>query len=222
MRRPRLRPIAAFAALLGIVSVIKPLGAYVFGFSNGGRWPSSTVVMNLELGSSNGALADGCVDWGQCAEYALSLWNPYLNSTQFRVVRNSTVPRVNHDGVNVVFWASDVYGTAFGDRTLAITALWERGTAITDADVLFNTAKSFNSYRGALRSNGVHDFRRVAAHEFGHVLGLDHPDEAGQIVGALMNSVESNIEVPQSDDISGVAALYGATTPPPRPALRSS
>ena len=43
----------------------------------------------------------------------------------------------------------------------------------TEADVIFNSAQPFDSYRGALRYSGssrIADLRRVAIHEFGHVL----------------------------------------------------
>ncbi len=195
-------------ALLGSVVV----SAYVFLFSNAARWPSGSVVMDLELGSS-GPLTDGCLDWGECAEHALSGWNAAVSDPQFRVVRNSTSPRLDHDGRNVVFFSDDVYGTAFGDRTLAITLVWSRGTTLTDADVVFNRAKTFNSYRGPQQGT-VYDFTRVAAHEFGHVLGLDHPDDAGQRVTALMNSTASSVETLQSDDVNGVRALYGLSPGP--------
>ena len=45
-------------------------------------------------------------------------------------------------------------------------------------------------------------------HEFGHVVGLGHPDEAGQYVDAVMNSVPWFTEL-QQDDIAGVRAIYG-------------
>ena len=216
-----LRYAVPVALVAGAILVTGRLRAYVFEFSPGARWPGSSVVMNLELGSSNGPLSDGSADWGQSAEAALSLWNPNLNGVQFQVVRNSSAPQTDHDGVNVVFFSSTTYGQSFGSRTLAATLLWARGATLTDADVVFNRSVSFNSYRGALPSNGVIDFRRVAAHEFGHVLGLGHPDEAGQNVAAIMNSAVSNVEVPQSDDINGIQALYGgasAPTPAPTPA----
>ena len=43
----------------------------------------------------------------------------------------------------------------------------------------------------------------MALHEFGHVLGLDHPDQFGQNVAAIMNSTISNTDSLQQDDING-------------------
>src|SRR4029077_10815191 len=82
-----------------------------------------------------------------------------------------------------------------------------------EADILFNTAQSFDSYRGSLRS-GSFDIQRVALHELGHVLGLAHPDQAGQHVDAVMNSVISDRYQLSADDISGGQSLYGAAASP--------
>ena len=64
-------------------------------------------------------------------------------------------------------------------------------------------------------SNGVFDWdaffsRRLSLllHEFGHVAGLGHPDEAGQEVQAVMNSVVW-FDTLQQDDIDGIRALWG-------------
>ncbi len=197
----------ATLACVGVFAGVHMNGSVPLTSTNA-RW-AVPIVMNLELGGSNGPLSDGCADWGQCAENALTLWSPYLAGVQLRAVRNATVPQLDHDGVNVMYFANDIYGQAFGSRTLAATKVWSIGSTITDADVIFNKGFGWDSYRGTLRP-GIHDFRRIAAHEFGHVLGLSHPDEAGQNVAALMNSSESNIEVPQNDDVSGVTLLYGA------------
>ena len=86
-----------------------------------------------------------------------------------------------------------------------------------EADILFNKAQSFDSYRGALRS-GSYDIQRAALHELGHAVGLAHPDQAGQQVSAVMNSVISDLYTLTADDIAGGQSLYGArTSPTPTP-----
>ena len=85
-----------------------------------------------------------------------------------------------------------------------------RATArFTEQDVVFNSNLAWDSYRGALRGSN-RDLRRVALHEFGHVLGLDHPDDAvpPQSVVAIMNSTVSSLDTLMSDDITGVKTLY--------------
>ena len=58
----------------------------------------------------------------------------------------------------------------------------------------------------------------MAIHEFGHAIGLGHPDENGQSVAAIMNSLNSDIDSLQADDVEGAQAIYGIV---PGNALRS-
>ena len=102
---------------------------------------------------------------------------------------------------------------------LAVTYYRSLGTTMTEADILFNTAPKFDSYRGNLQfdSQGkcICDIQRVFLHELGHALGLTHPDSAGQNVAAVMNSVVSNLSQLAADDEAGIQFLYGAPTPTP-------
>lgn len=58
-------------------------------------------------------------------------------------------------------------------------------------------------------SQSLASIRRLLLHEFGHAVGLDHPDEAGQTVAAVMNSTIYHNHL-QPDDIAGIRALYPA------------
>src|SRR5687768_3224514 len=145
-------------------------GAYS---TTGRRWPSgSTIVMHLQFGSSSGSLIDGSSSWNTPAESALSAWSPFMSDVSFSVVRDSSASNSSGNRINNVSFADDVYGESFGSDTLAVTAGWYRTSdnAYTESDVVFNRKFTWNSYRGNRRS-GTTDIRRVALHEFGHVIG---------------------------------------------------
>jgi predicted Zn-dependent protease len=197
MRRP------LFALIFAVGAAASVAGFVLFN----DVWPDGTVTMNLQLGSS-GRLTDGSTSWGASAESALASWNQYIGRVKFTVVRDSTAAKGDGNNVNNVLFSSDLYGRSFGTGVLAVTTNWARRSTRTEGDVIFNAAYTWDSYGGNLRS-GVQDFHRVALHEFGHILGLDHPDESGQTVSAIMNSHISNLDQLTSDDIAGAQALYG-------------
>jgi hypothetical protein len=169
--------------------------------------------MQLSLGNAGRVLVDGNTSWNYAAAPALAMWNQRIARIQLGRVLNSTVQPAESDGFNSMAFASTVFGQNFGPNTYAVTIYWYSGTTMAEADILFNNAKPWDSYRGALRfgANGlIGDIQRVALHELGHAIGLDHPDDAGQSVDAIMNSLISDRYTLAPDDIAGAQFLYGA------------
>ncbi len=120
------------------------------------------------------------------------------------------------DGVTGVDFRSTVCGSAFGENTLAVTLTAGQclnqqctgGFTISDADIVFNSGESWDVYSGPLRFDGTSEFERVALHELGHALGLDHSNADS----AIMRPFVSDNDALQTDDIDGVISIYGGET----------
>jgi hypothetical protein len=187
----------------------------------GESWSGPTVTFVLSLGSPGRTLSDGSTSFNAPGAAALGVWNQYMQNLQINAVTNDSAPVSQRDGVNSIAFASTFFGDSFGSNTLAITGYSYSGGRFLEANVLVSNRWNWDSYRGALRS--TEDLRRVLIHEVGHALGLDHPDQHGQRVSAIMNSIISNIDTAVTDDINGIQALYGVrnggggATPTPTP-----
>ena len=206
LRRPTIA-----ACCLTVLSVATGLlNAYVL---EGPKWTRSP-VFQLSLGSPGYVLSDGNTSWNNAVSPALTMWNQVIGRIQLGRVLGSSVPVVSGDSYNSLAFSTTVFGQSFGSNTLAVTYYSYSSSAFNESDTLFNKAKKWDSYRGALRFGAtgevIADIQRVALHELGHGIGLDHPDGAGQNVVAVMNSRISDRYTLASDDINGAHALYGA------------
>jgi matrixin len=196
-----------FLALLAVcIFGVRAVPAY---FLESASWTKNrTVRMHLYFNGPGFALSDGFASWDDSAADALNTWNNYLAHMQFAVDHNSLLSPASSDADNSAFFSDTVYGDSWGSGVLAVTLLNSRNGRFTETDVIFNQKDwSWDSYRGLRRSSI--DFHRVALHEFGHVVGLDHPDDHGQHVAAIMNSHVSDLDSLQADDINGAQSIYG-------------
>lgn len=211
------------AAALATLAGARVAHAYAL---SGPAWANGKIAMTLEFASPGRTLLDGNTTWDAVINSMVADWNAQIVRSQLTTTSNANASHSSGNRVNDVYFSADMAGKAWGDGVLAVTLT--RSTAGTststmvEADVLFNSNLSWDSYRGTLRrvsgsTTILTEFRRVALHEFGHVLGLAHPDEAtpAQMVSAIMNSRISNSDTLQTDDIAGVKSLYDSAAAAP-------
>jgi len=204
----KLSLVSTFWIRLALLAAALAGSAYGYvTFSELPKFTSSTVDLRCRMNTSP-VYPDGKTP-NQVAQRAVLLWNGYLGRLQFTASTGSPGSAENN-GRNEIWAASKVYGEEFPDGVLASTVLLTSADKRTrsDSDIIVNTAYTWSSYQGSLQY-GTFDLGRVLAHEVGHVVGLGHPDEAGQSVDALMNSMVSHVDTLTDDDQSGAAALYG-------------
>ncbi len=175
------------------------------------KWPSGQTTFFVGIPNS----ASG-INWSQSFENAMAQWSNET-SFKFNIVRTYHDPCIQRgsgqfgDKITGVDFNATVCGREFGDGVLAITLTagncfsfnCTTGFAIDDADIVFNSSVHWNVYNGS-RVSGVVDFGRVALHELGHAMGLNHET----INPAIMRGLVSNTFILLADDINAANAVY--------------
>jgi hypothetical protein len=95
-------------------------------------------------------------------------------------------------------------GYNFGSSTLATGYLPPPANNYSIAgDIELNTGQVW-------AIGGTYDLFTVAAHEFGHALGMTHSTDATAVMYGTYNTRKTDLG---SDDIAGIQSIYGARTP---------
>ena len=224
------------AALFTLLVAWPTGGAHAFScLEVGGRcihWSPGEATLQLSLGSAGGTLSNGTLTWDQNGVAAANDWNAVGAAFHYTTQVGGTFvdpcgqqgehacPNSGPVGSNPVFFSSSFCSMAFGADIIELTNNCYRPDTgeMLNAPVFVNANVRWDAYDGPLRivgGHGVNDIRRVLLHEFGHVLGLRHPDDAHQNVAAIMNSHESDIDRLRADDKNGIVSIYPNGAPGP-------
>ena len=183
------------------------IAAMAFEF-DGEKWPGAETEFYFALEGTSGT----GILWNTAFREALLDWN---EATDFNyILREESRDPCLSDSLNGVDFTEDVCGSEFGEQTLAVTLTSYRAQLlgpprIIETDIVINQGQTLDIFDGNLQQSGVRfdgiDFRRIALHELGHALGLNHEPSAA----AMMAPTVGNLDRLTADDIAGVNALYG-------------
>ena len=201
MRRRRI--VGVLAACAATAAVASGVHAYTTGVA---KWGSGPVTI-----FANPSNADVSADASEAAlRTALNVWNTQSGSSfQFqyggRVSDTSTI----NDGRNVAIFRNVSNGS-----TLATTYTWWDGSnVLIDADVIFwdGGFKFFTGSSGCSSGAYIED---IAAHEFGHALGLKHSTYSDATMYATYGWCSQAPRTLAPDDVAGAKFLYPPSSGP--------
>lgn len=130
------------------------------------------------------------------------------DTTKFTTTYDGTTTKTAGvtDGVNTVDKA-DLSKSPCGSTAIACTWVWWVGDSYVEADTRFGTDVKWSN-QGA---DGAYDYQGIAAHEFGHAIGLSDLDDGGKLTmhfqGTLGYTGQRTLG---RGDILGARALYGS------------
>lgn len=134
---------------------------------------------------------------------AMKQWNAVNKAVELRPGDLGGVGTVCSPESNSATFDYMVCGTKWDESVLAVTLVNYQGDSAQHGTVIFNSNLNFEVYTGPARP-GVFDMGRVALHELGHFLGLDHET----VAQAIMQPRISDIDTLKPDDINGIRARY--------------
>jgi hypothetical protein len=171
---------------------------------SGPAWPQPQTPYyinstNLDLA---GSAAEAAVRAGADA------WLQQAGAFRFAYAGPSSQTTNTNDQINLV-----LFRNASNSSAIATTYWWSTPTQIIDADIVFWDG-GFTFFAGTSGCTGGFYIEDIAAHEFGHALGLGHSTVSGATMYPSVSSCNTGNRTLDADDISGVRALY---PPPPTP-----
>jgi len=150
---------------------------------------------------------------GLSAETALrsgaDAWQQQSGAFRFTFSGLSSQTTTTNDGINLVLFRNASSGSA-----IATTYWWSSGSRIIDADIVFWDG-AFRFFAGSSGCSAGFYIEDIAAHEFGHALGLGHSTSTGATMFPSVSSCSAGNRTLDADDIAGARALYPIQTPPP-------
>jgi len=207
-----LAAVAVAAAVAGAAALHTGVGAY----STFAHWASSPVTFYVNPVNADVSQAAAVAG----LQTGMDVWNTQSGSSfRYQYGGTATDTATAYDNRNVVFFRNVSNGS-----TIATTySWWSSSKELLDSDIIFWDG-GFTFFVGSgcgVVPNAAY-IEDIAAHEFGHALGLNHSTSTDATMYPSYSYCSSAFRTLASDDINGAKALYPTTSVNSAPAVTIS
>jgi matrixin len=204
----RISTTTRFALLAFTLAITILWSREIKAYMTNGRWALSEVAylvnaQNLDVAqpAAEAAVRAGGDTWASQSRAAF----------RFVFGGTSTQTTTTNDGRNLI-----VFRNASNGSAIATTYWWSNSSGIIDADIVFWDA-AFLFFAGSSGCSGGFYVEDIAAHEFGHALGLGHSTSTTATMYPTTPSCSMRNRTLDPDDVAGVEALYPPRATPGAP-----
>ena len=201
------RTLKVFAAIVVITGAMSSAGKAYTTYSSWGTLNVSFYVNPANLDVSSSAVISAL-------QAGMNTWNTQSGTGfRFNYAGQVSTTATGYDNKNVVIFRNQSNGS-----TIASTYVWTSNGLLRDADIVFWDG-GYKFFTGSSGCSGGAYIEDIAAHEFGHALGLQHSSSSDATMYANYSSCSQGMRNLSSDDIAGAQELYAdgpgeADTPP--------
>ncbi|HLB31128.1 MAG TPA: matrixin family metalloprotease [Gammaproteobacteria bacterium] len=189
---------------------------------SGEEWATGEAAFHVKFEPQFQTIVTDPEVWNDAFRNAMTKWT---NTNQFRFTEASTTtvdPCIEHNPPqnSASFTIQLCDETEWGASTIALAYTFFDTVGdeqlIRQGGIIFNDVVLWDVYDGVwgvephtFNGGPVGDFRRVALHELGHIIGLSHPlDNPLVIMRETIPDPPDDLVNLQPDDIAGAAAIY--------------
>jgi hypothetical protein len=198
-----MRAVRTLAAVAAAVAGAAVLHTSAGAYSSYARWGSSPVTFYVNAANADVSPAAAVA----ALQAGMDVWSTQSGSSfRYQYGGAATDTATAYDNRNVVFFRNVSNGS-----TIATTySWWSSSNELLDSDIIFWDG-GFNFFTGTsgcgVVSNAAY-IEDIAAHEFGHALGLNHSTSTDATMYPSYSYCSQAFRTLAADDINGAKALY--------------
>ena len=172
-------------------------------------WPDDLDSVDYHINPLNLDMSADCTV--SDIEAGAIVWNSASPGINLKYAGPPTSTTNSNNGENVIFFRDDPRQDGLSGGTIAVTYIWytRKGGKILDFDMIFYDQWAFFSFICTQTCQGEDGFylQTIAAHEFGHAIGLDHNRCTDSLMYPYADYCETNSLT--TNDTACVQSLYG-------------